>query len=70
MNYPTINDGFYESVQSLDSLAIKGYELYGYSEGISSLELANKVYQSNLESYTNLRCSWSIKRYRSNLYYG
>lgn len=51
----SINDGFYESVQSLDSLAIKGYELYGYSEGISSLELANKVYQSNLESYTNLK---------------
>ena len=51
----SINDGFYESVQSLNSLAIKGYELYGYSEGISSLELANKGYQSNLESYTNLK---------------
>ena len=51
----SINDGFYESVQSLNSLAIKGYELYGYSEGISSLELANKGYQNNLESYTNLK---------------
>lgn len=49
----TINNGLWESTQSLNTLAIMGYNLHGYEEGLSSLGVVSQMSENYLPKYQN-----------------